>query len=86
MGPFLDSLDTALLPALREIQVPILRWPTTEYVLVLWHHVAFVDYDRRREISKSPWIQCAEKLLSRGIALQDANGKHWTPRLKRGRR
>ncbi|KAJ7859516.1 hypothetical protein B0H14DRAFT_3446642 [Mycena olivaceomarginata] len=67
MGPFLDSLDTALLPALREIQVPILRWPTTE-----------------REISKSPWIQCAEKLLSRGIALQDANGKHWTPRLKRG--
>ncbi|KAJ7356479.1 hypothetical protein DFH08DRAFT_1075669 [Mycena albidolilacea] len=69
MGPFLDSLDTALLPALREIQVPILRWPTTE-----------------REISKSPWIQCAEKLLSRGIALQDGNGKHWTPRLKRGRR
>ncbi|KAJ7719979.1 hypothetical protein B0H14DRAFT_3009367 [Mycena olivaceomarginata] len=69
MGPFLGSLDTALLPALREIQVPILRWPTTE-----------------REISKSPWIQCAEKLLSRGIALQDANGKHWTPRLKRGHR
>ncbi|KAF7340242.1 hypothetical protein MVEN_01942900 [Mycena venus] len=69
LGEFFDSIDTALFPALREIQVSELYWPITE-----------------REISKSLWVQWAERLLTRNIKLIDMDEKHWTPRLKKGGR
>ncbi|KAJ7479976.1 hypothetical protein B0H11DRAFT_2026025 [Mycena galericulata] len=69
MTLFWKSIDEEMLPALREIQVYQLTWPTTE-----------------REISKSYWVRWAELLLEKGIKLTDMDGKHWTPRLKVGRR
>ncbi|KAJ7073597.1 hypothetical protein C8F01DRAFT_1360452 [Mycena amicta] len=38
-----------------------------------------------RDIAKSPWVTAAETLLSREIALKDAEGKSWRPRLKVGK-
>ncbi|KAJ7451076.1 hypothetical protein FB451DRAFT_710125 [Mycena latifolia] len=65
MHKFLEALNTEMLPALREIQIYDLYWPTTE-----------------REIAKSFWVDCAEKLLKKNLKLTDTSGRHWTPRLK----
>ncbi|KAJ6569460.1 hypothetical protein B0H19DRAFT_1135547 [Mycena capillaripes] len=43
MGAFFNSLDTALLPALREIQVTELYWPTTEREIAKSAWVQFAE-------------------------------------------
>jgi hypothetical protein len=82
---FLSSIRLLRFPNLREIQLPGLRWPTTEYVticcrlLFLFVNTGHLRYD----IFTSYWPKCSEKLAKLNVTLTDKDGCYWRPRLQR---
>ncbi|KAJ7264765.1 hypothetical protein C8J57DRAFT_1623701 [Mycena rebaudengoi] len=66
---FFDRTDFSHFPALRELQTPLCKWPTTE---------------AGHEIAASPWIKYAAMLVQHGIRLTDEAGVGWRPRLGTG--
>jgi hypothetical protein len=80
---FLSSVSLSRFPNLREIQLPGLRWPATEFVAIppFFHRADMFSF--RFDILNSCWPECSERLAKKNVMLTDKNGCHWRPRLER---
>ncbi|KAG5637118.1 hypothetical protein H0H81_005711 [Sphagnurus paluster] len=91
----LSELDFgAMYPALEEVQVYTIEWPTSECVFMsssfgssplVRYGIYVSDEHGRHEIKKgykAIWVTRAERLLQWNVALTDEEGTKWIPRLK----